>query len=57
MTNLASRLCSAAEDGQILIDSNAAASVSGTTELADLGGRELKGFAASISVYAVAKAA
>lgn len=57
VTNLASRLCSAAEDGQILIDANAAAAVSGTAELAALGGRELKGFAASVAVYAVAKAA
>jgi adenylate cyclase len=54
VANLASRLCSAAEDKQILIDADAAAAVSGALALDAVVGRELKGFADSVAVYAIA---
>lgn len=57
VANLASRLCSAAEDGQILTDANAAAAAAGEVEMTALGARELKGFADSVAVYAVAERA
>ena len=53
VANLASRLCAAAEDGQVLIDAHAAAEASAAFPLAALGGRALKGFDASIAVYAM----
>jgi adenylate cyclase len=53
VTNLASRLCSAAEDRQILIDEAAAASVRSTIELASLGTRLLKGFDEAVPVFTV----
>ena len=52
VANLASRLCSSAEDGQILLDSIAAASLSGAVALVSLGKRTLKGFADPVPVYA-----
>jgi adenylate cyclase len=54
VANLASRLCSAADDKQILIDTNAAAEVSAAVPLDAVGSRELKGFGESVTVYAVA---
>lgn len=54
VANLASRLCSAAEDKQILIDAGAAKEVSGTVPLDAVGSRELKGFGDSVAVFAVA---
>jgi class 3 adenylate cyclase len=58
VANLASRLCSAAEDRQILVDANVAGAVVGTVTLTTLGTRELKGFGESVVVSAVsAKAA
>ena len=53
VVNLASRLCSAAENGQILIDAAAAATITDTTALELLGTRPLKGFAAPVPIYAV----
>jgi len=53
VVNLASRLCSVAADGQILIDAAAAAAVAGAVCLEDLGTRSLKGFAAPVPIYAV----
>ena len=53
VVNLASRLCSSAEDGQILIDPVAAAAVADAVALAALGTRTLKGFAEPVLVYAV----
>ena len=44
VVNLASRLCSAAADGQILIDAATAAGVAGVVPLQTLGIRPLKGF-------------
>jgi adenylate cyclase len=55
VANLASRLCSSAADGQILVDSIAAASASDALALASLGMRTLKGFADPVPVYAVMK--
>lgn len=54
VANLASRLCSAADDKQILIDANAAATVSDEVTLEAVGSRELKGFGEQIAVYAIA---
>jgi class 3 adenylate cyclase len=53
VVNLASRLCSSAEDKQILIDSSVAESVRGNIPLASLGARSMKGYDAPVHVYAV----
>ena len=57
VVNLASRLCSAAADGQILIDAAAAAGIAGAVALEPLGIRPLKGFAAPVPIYAVSMTA
>jgi adenylate cyclase len=54
VVNLASRLCSAAADGQILVDAVAAAELAGRIPLDDLGPRPLKGFDEEIRVFAIA---
>ncbi len=54
VANLASRLCSAADDGQILADADAAAAVSADVSLEAIGSRALKGFGEQLEVYAVA---
>ena len=51
--NLASRICAAAEDGQILIDATVAAEVGNASQLAPLGTRPLRGFAEAVPVFAV----
>jgi class 3 adenylate cyclase len=51
--NLAARLCAAATDREILIDSATAAEVRGTAPLAPLGTRAFKGFDAEIDIFAV----
>ena len=53
VVNLASRLCSAAADGQILIDAAAAAAIGGAVAIEFLGKRPLKGFAAPVPTYGV----
>jgi adenylate cyclase len=53
VVNLASRLCAAAEDGQILIDRAAAAEIQGKLPLVALGTRALRGFAEAIAVFTV----
>jgi class 3 adenylate cyclase len=53
VVNLASRLCSAAADGQILIDGATAAGTAGSVVLESLGARPLKGFSAPVPIYAV----
>jgi class 3 adenylate cyclase len=53
IVNLASRICASAEDGQILIDPTAAAEVSDAIMLEPLGKRPLRGFADTVSVFAV----
>ncbi|MBL8663196.1 MAG: adenylate/guanylate cyclase domain-containing protein [Candidatus Odyssella sp.] len=55
VANLASRLCSAAEDRQILVDHAVATAVSGEIALDAAGTRELKGFGDSVAVYAIAQ--
>jgi class 3 adenylate cyclase len=53
VVNLASRLCSSAENGQILVDSAAAAMVHGRVPLIALGTRALKGYDEPVAVFAV----
>ena len=53
VANLASRLCSSAEDSQILIDRVAAHAVGPSVRLAELDARMLKGFDQPVPVFAV----
>jgi adenylate cyclase len=53
VTNLASRLCAEARDGEILADGNVAAAVSATMMLTPAGSRPLKGFADPVPVYRI----
>jgi adenylate cyclase len=53
IVNLASRICAAAEDGQILIDATAAAEVRDAVALAPLGTRPLRGFAEAVPIFSV----
>jgi adenylate cyclase len=53
VTNLASRLCSAAADGQILVDEITATGVADSVALTALGTRALKGFDDAITVFEV----
>jgi class 3 adenylate cyclase len=53
VVNLASRICAAAEDGQILIDDGVAAETRGAFALAPFGTRSLRGFAEAVPVYSV----
>jgi class 3 adenylate cyclase len=55
VTILASRLCSAAADGQILVDEIAAAGVAEVVALTALGTRTLKGFDDAIAVFEVTR--
>jgi len=53
VVNLASRLCSSAEDGQILLDPAAAAAVRGRAPLIALGTRALKGYDEQVEIFVV----
>ncbi|RDJ27743.1 HAMP domain-containing protein [Bosea caraganae] len=53
VTNLASRLCSSAEDSEILIDRVAAGAVGTNAPLVELDARVLKGFDQPVPVFAV----
>ena len=53
VANLASRICAAAEDGQILVDATVAAEVGNAFVLGPLGTRPLRGFAEAIPVFLV----
>jgi len=53
VVNLASRICGAAQDGQILIDAAAAAEIGDGVALAALGTRPLRGFADAVPVFSV----
>lgn len=53
VTNLASRLCAIARDGQVLVDANTAADLTGQFALKPLGEIELKGLAEPVSVCAL----
>ena len=55
VVNLASRLCSTARDGQILVDPRAAEEVGSEVPLECLGRLPLKGFDEQVLVYAVAE--
>jgi class 3 adenylate cyclase len=52
VVNLASRLCSSAENGQVLVDAAAAAMVHGRVPLIALGTRVLKGYDEPVAVFA-----
>ncbi len=52
VTNLAARLCSSAEDSEILIDRAAAEAVAATLPLIELDPRSLKGFDQPVPVFA-----
>lgn len=54
VTNLASRLCATAQDGEILVDCAVAEAIASSVPLLTLGMRHLKGFDDPIAVYAVA---
>jgi adenylate cyclase len=56
VVNLASRLCSAATDGQILTDAAAAAAIADAVAFEALGAWPLKGFASPVPVFAVSTA-
>ncbi len=53
VVNLASRICGAAEDGQILVDAAMAAEIGAALPLAPLGTRTLRGFAEAVPVFSV----
>ena len=53
VVNLASRLCASAEDGQFLIDPEAAAEIRHAVPLVAVGTRTLRGFAEAIPVFTV----
>jgi class 3 adenylate cyclase len=55
VVNLASRLCSSAEDSEILVDSIAAVAVGLSVELVELRARALKGFDRPVPVFAVVR--
>lgn len=56
VVNLASRLCSAAEDGQVLVDASTAAAIGGALPLTALGTRTLRGYDERVLVYAISPA-
>jgi len=53
VVNLASRICAAAQDGQILVDATVAAEVGNAFVLGPLDTRRLRGFAEAVSVFSV----
>jgi adenylate cyclase len=53
--NLASRLCDAATDGQILVSKRVAGAVEGTAQLEEIGDLALKGLSQAIAVFNVAR--
>jgi adenylate cyclase len=56
VVNLASRICSAATDGQVLIDPETAAAAATTIGVEGLGTHQMKGFAQSVPIFAVKSA-
>ena len=54
--NLASRLCDAAADGQILVSKRVAGAVDGDVRLEEIGDLALKGLGQEVAVYNVARA-
>jgi adenylate cyclase len=57
VVNLASRLCSSAQDGEILLDSVAAGAIGDAARLVELEARTLKGFERPVPVFAAATGA
>ncbi len=55
VVNLASRLCSAAKDGQILVDPVVTEHVRDSTALASIGARHIKGYDSALQVFAVVR--
>ena len=53
VVNLASRICSVASDGQVLIDPETAAAATATIGVEGLGTQSIKGFAQSVPIFAV----
>lgn len=53
VVNLASRLCSSAEDRQILIDYSVTRHLPGNMPIVDLGTRQFKGLEGDVRVYNV----
>ena len=51
VVNLASRICGAAEDGQILVDAAVAAEIADALPLVPLGSRMLRGLTEAVSVF------
>lgn len=54
VVNLASRLCSEAKDGQVLVSGRLATSIEELAELEQLGEREIRGMARAVSVVNIA---
>jgi adenylate cyclase len=54
VTNLASRLCAEAQDGQILVSKRVATAVEGGVTLEEIGNLALKGLSQAVAVYNVA---
>jgi class 3 adenylate cyclase len=55
VVNLASRLCSSAADGEILLDAAAAQGAGAKRALVSLGPRSIKGYDEELPVFAVAR--
>jgi len=53
VVNLASRICGAAEDGQILMDAAVAAEIGDALPLVPLGSRMLRGLTETVSLFSV----
>jgi len=53
VVNLASRICGAAEDGQILMEAAVAAEIGDALPLEPLGSRMLRGLTEAVSVFSV----
>jgi adenylate cyclase len=53
VTNLASRLCAEAQDGQILVSKRVATAVEGSVTLEEIGNLALKGLSQAVAVYNV----
>lgn len=51
VVNLASRICGAAADGEVLVDAAAAAEIGATIRLLPLGARSLRGFVEPVAVF------
>jgi class 3 adenylate cyclase len=56
VVNLASRLCSSADDQQILVDATVAQAVCVKYPLVALGARQLKGYDADVAVFEIERA-